>query len=290
MPVGKHTTPPVTRQSCPLCGRRGLRRLRRYSQPRLLRCDCGLVFTEQEPSSDELAAHYAQYTVHPLSELTERRYQEWLGFFESFRDRNQILDVGCGSGQFLKVAQAAGWAASGTEYPGHLLDHLRTEGISATRGLSALPDGGFDVITVIEVIEHVADPRDTIEQVVRLLRPGGLAYLTTPNFASLSRRAFGPRWPVIEYPEHLTYWTPGTLRRALSEHGLLPKAIETTGFSVSLAKSALTGKTQTPGRPEDQSFRERIETHQTAKRLINRALTSARLGDALKVYAVKPGA
>ena len=64
-----------------------------------------------------------------------------------------------------------------------------------------------------------------------MLRSGGGAYLTTPNFASLTRRVLGPRWRIISYPEHLRYFTGPTLVQAALETGFEVARVSSSGIS-----------------------------------------------------------
>ena len=77
----------------------------------------------------------------------------------------------------------------------------------------------FDVVVMFEVIEHLFDPRLVLEQVQRLLRPGGTLVLSTPNFNALSRFALGNSWAVLSPAEHLYYFTRDSLRALLQAAG-----------------------------------------------------------------------
>ena len=79
-----------------------------------------------------------------------------------------------------------------------------------------------DIVTLFEVIEHLADPVKFLKRAEEVVKPGGLVYLTTPNYDSLDRRILGVTWPVI-HREHLSYFTPETLHSMLREN---------TGFHV----------------------------------------------------------
>ena len=80
-------------------------------------------------------------------------------------------------------------------------------------------DDYFDVITSFEVIEHINEPTQDLDCVKSIVRKGGLVYVTTPNFNSISRSILGSRWNVVEYPEHLCYYTPDTLSRLFKNKG-----------------------------------------------------------------------
>jgi 2-polyprenyl-3-methyl-5-hydroxy-6-metoxy-1,4-benzoquinol methylase len=222
--------------SCPICGTGDARPLAGYSFAHLVQCrNCRLVFAGREPSDQELAANYSRYPrIDHVSAVTRTRYRALLEGFGLYRRTNRILDIGCGLGFFLEEAQAAGWKAYGSEF------EARAVQINCNKGLrcfqapvtpTTFGDLQFDVITAFEVVEHLRDLAAEAHLIASLLRPGGLFYCTTPNFASLSRRLLRNRWVVINYPEHLIYFTPSTLRRWLAGFGLRSVKLTTTGFT-----------------------------------------------------------
>jgi SAM-dependent methyltransferase len=203
---------------------------------------------------------------------------------------NRLLDVGCGAGFFLDEARARGWRVCGTEYSERALALARGRGHEVTQAPVAV-DGfeanSFDVVTAFEVFEHVKDPLSEAAVLARVLRPGGLLYCTTPNFNSVSRRALGPGWSVIEYPEHLWYFTPRTLRRWLERSGFVTQSIESSGISLSRLQSA--GRRTETGAASWTGTDERVRSTIEHSRLLrigkagaNHLLSAVGAGDTLK--------
>lgn len=275
---------------CILCGSPRLVPLSRYQRAHLVRCeDCSMVFAARIPTEDELARHYHDYG-HAWcdSSITRHRYRELLVGFEPNRSTNRILDFGCGAGFFLEEARAHGWEAYGTEYSGFALEVARSkqlEVVAAPIGSDTFAEGFFDVVTAFEVFEHVRDPRDKVDLIAHLLRSGGLLYCTTPNFNALTRRVLGPRWNVIDYPEHLCYFTPRTLRRCLTGIGLVAESIRSTGVSLSWLRGQTVSVENGHVSSADEEIRALIETSpllRATKHAANAVLSGTGMGDTLK--------
>ena len=81
------------------------------------------------------------------------------------------------------------------------------------------PDETFDVVTMLDVIEHLSDPASSLRKIYRLLKPGGWLYVVTPNFDSIPRRILGANWGIITPEHHLYYFTENTLREMIATAG-----------------------------------------------------------------------
>jgi 2-polyprenyl-3-methyl-5-hydroxy-6-metoxy-1,4-benzoquinol methylase len=278
---------------CPLCGSAETGVLgEEYRHAYLVQCQqCGLVYGERIPSLQELNDHYGKYPRNTsISPLTIKRYEELLEQFEPYRRTNRLLDVGCGDGHFLEVAKRKGWTVYGTEYTSEAVNVGRAKGIEMHEGLiqSFTAAGEFDVITSFEVLEHITDGNEHAAAIARLLRKGGLFYFTTPNFNALSRKWLGGKWKIIEYPEHLTYYTAQTAEKLLVKAGLQRLQIISTGITLRQFPSG-----ENHYASSEEQLRNSIESSgslRLLKSFINYWLTLLNLGDSLKGYFVKAGA
>lgn len=137
-----------------------------------------------------------------------------------------VLDVGCGDGRFLAALQARGAAhVTGLETD-PVAAHLARRRTSATIIEGALetadlPDAGFDLVSLLHVLEHVPDPRQTLAHAWRVLRPGGALLLAQPNAASWEARLFGRAWYHLDLPRHLWGFGPHALVRLVEESGFV---------------------------------------------------------------------
>lgn len=261
------------------------------------RCaSCGLAFLWPPPSDATLEALYGAYygadntVLHPI---TAARYHEILQRLETGRGQGRLLDVGCGAGQFLEVARARGWRAEGTEISTSASPFLQDRGVTVHRG--ELPDlildHDYDAVTLFEVIEHFRRPQKYLEAARALLRPGGWVYLTTPNFDGMSRRLLGGRWRVMA-PEHLAYYSPPTLRRALASAAFIDVRVRSKNLDVVDLSHKLFSKSDPPAGHsnivETTSLREKMEARagiSWAKRTANHVLGLTGTGDTLEAFA-----
>ncbi|GJM44691.1 MAG: hypothetical protein DHS20C21_15330 [Gemmatimonadota bacterium] len=156
----------------------------------------------------------------------------------------RLLDVGCGSGRFLRKMQALGWDVEGVELDEEAVAIARHSGLTVHAGelrAGLLPDSSFDAITLNHVIEHVPSPRETLSLCARALRPGGRLVVATPNVEGWGHRRFGDKWFHLDVPRHLFLFGPETLRQCMVQAGLEVVHAGTASRSASLVWAARHG-------------------------------------------------
>lgn len=275
-------------------------------QSPLYRCsDCRVVHWGRVWEPEKAIEYYRDYYAGKPPEydpITEKRYDAILDWFERLTSPGRLLDVGCGIGHFLTVAESRGWQAVGLEVSAsalQLLTHLKSErrwrfqvhGEDLLR--ADFPEGSFRAVTLFEVLEHLIDPMANLRGIHTLLEPGGLLYLSTPNFDSLSRYALAGRWRVIT-EEHLYLFNPGTLITCLEAAGFHPVRVLTKNVDVPeiLAKWRRRRQPREPVNtfPATWAFRRTIEGSTWLRWLkagANEALRLSRLGETIEALAVK---
>lgn len=240
---------------CAVCG--SVRRLLRFERPyqlrslseagafaattdeftgygRVVRCaDCAHLYTCPRPTAAALLRGYADCADEAyLAESSSRSINAHLSLntIKRLVPSGRLLEAGSSVGYFLNAArvdfEVAGlepsqWACRIARERFKLDCH--PEALETTERFSP---GSFDVVAMIDVIEHLTEPRAALRAAARLLARGGVLYLVTPDSASLSARLLGPYWWGLR-PAHVQYFSEGGLRRLLGE----------LGFSVVLAKS-----------------------------------------------------
>lgn len=281
---------------CLICNSGGLHPLKGYERHDLAVCDaCGFVFMYRIPTVEELTEHYKTYSYTGSPGVnTLISFQKLLDEFEPFRETNNILDFGCGRGWFLDEAKKRGWNVYGTEFSADAIALCEQKGIVMKQGdlLSSDFNGvRFDVVFCSEVIEHVNDPVPQLQSMYKVLRPGGCLYLTTPNFNCYLRYQFGPDYNIVEYPEHLCYFTKKTMDMALQKAGFVKKSLRTTGISLSRAAgSQHTGTIQATVKQKDENLRRAMNSNRMLnllKETANAALTITGLGFTIKAMYLK---
>lgn len=230
---------PRPRAACNHCGSRETRLVARIDGYTLERCAaCDLAFITDPPSDADLAAMYQasnnyHSTLHdPASDDSARMAEvarAHLRFVERYAKGGMLLDIGCSTGLFLNEARRRGFDGAGVEFSASSAQFARDHfGLSVTDGdIHAVDDaeGALDIVTMFDVIEHVRDPARDIAAAHRLLRPGGLFILSTPNIDGLFPRASEPLarplgyWPHIEPPWHLYQFSVRTLSAMLEARG-----------------------------------------------------------------------
>jgi len=272
----------------------------------LLRCtNCHLVFDYRQPSIEELSRHYMMYsyaTLKKCPDATIHSFRRLLSKFEIYRQKNLILDIGCGQGDFLIEANKHGWRSYGTEYSSAALELCKARGLTVFREpiyLGKFAELKFDIITSFEVIEHIQNQRSLFEIAQKLLRPGGILYITTPNFNALLRYLEKEEFKMICYPEHLCFYTRRSLRHLAEQYQFRPLKIATTGLDPIRLRAQLSRlihrkrKYTEPFRYYNSgidSFRDRVESNKVlsfAKILANNLLTWTGTGDTLKGWFIK---
>lgn len=136
----------------------------------------------------------------------------------------RVLDIGCGFGESLGYHRARGCDAHGVEADANILRVAERHGLSVRHGLFNADHyalGTFDVVTLDQVIEHMADPLHGLQGICQVLRPGGLLVLSTPNADGWGARVFGRRWIHWHAPYHLQFFSRDSMARAAASAGFV---------------------------------------------------------------------
>lgn len=220
--------------TCPLCSPETHTKLRvQFGVFRVMTCTgCGLDFLSPRLTERAILNLYSNESYYK-SEVIGLGYDEYIearpNWLKTFKRRlneimryqapGKLLDVGCGPGFFLEVAQSRGYEVYGIDPSEYIVQQARLRfGNRIRKGtLETIdyPTEEFDLVTAFDTFEHIYQPVEWLRIVHRILRPNGLLAITTPDSTSLLARLSGRRWVSYKIPEHVFYWSPAPMRRAL---------------------------------------------------------------------------
>jgi SAM-dependent methyltransferase len=138
---------------------------------------------------------------------------------------SRVLDVGCGRGVLLSSLADRGFEVHGFEISAAAAagaDKRATIRIGSELADARYPDALFDEVIIWHVLEHLSDPRGTLIEIRRILKPGGRLIVAVPNYSSLQSRWSGPAWFHLDLPRHLYHFPLAGLRRLLMDTGFSP--------------------------------------------------------------------
>jgi len=223
---------------CDFCGQANTRLLYKKfdniskTNYNILRCkNCGLVYTNPRLDPEEFVKFYspAYYGSNKDSKTREKYQLDKIKKVERFKKSGKILDIGCGSGDFLLLAIEKGWEAYGIEISKEVTENLRKilgSNIFVGKSENApFQEEYFDVITLWHVLEHLVSPLNVIRKIRWWLKKNSLLIVAVPNFNSLQSRLFKEKWFHLDMPRHLYHFTPSVLGRKLEEEGFKVKRI-----------------------------------------------------------------
>jgi SAM-dependent methyltransferase len=192
----------------------------------IVRCrSCGHMQLARFPSAEELERAYeaAESDAYIEEEEGQRATaRRTLTLIERHAGRGALLDLGCWVGFLLDEARARGWETMGVEpsafASAYARDRLGLEVLGADLFGADLGGRRFQAVVLGDVIEHLVDPGAALEQITRLLAPGGVLVLLLPDAGSRLARTMGARWWSV-IPTHVQYFTRRSLALLLERHG-----------------------------------------------------------------------
>ncbi|MEW6618108.1 MAG: class I SAM-dependent methyltransferase [bacterium] len=210
--------------------------------------NCGFIYLDPQPDENAIQEFYPKEyfnSQHPQGyhDLIARKddvinyrlkaIMELVNLLCS--GKGKLLEVGCALGYFLELAQASGWEAQGIELSpwasAYAQEKTKVKVSSGKLEDIKFPDSYFDVIVMIELIEHTQNPLLFLKEVERILKPDGMILLTTPNSKSIHHKIWKRKFQEIFFiPEHLFLFSIPTIKRLLELSDLKPIHLETKTY------------------------------------------------------------
>jgi len=243
----------------------------------------GFLVTTPLPDSSELAKYYQtdEYISHTDTKrnLFEKVYhlvreyaiKNKIVLINTEQEKGSLLDVGCGTGDFLYAAKNNGWSVLGIE-PN---EDARTKANSKinnsvfdTSKLESLSADSFDVITLWHVLEHLPNLEEQIQVFKKLLKPNGILIIAVPNHNSFDAKYYNEFWAAWDVPRHLWHFSQNSIKKLFGKFQIeLNKTIpmKFDSFYVSLlSEKYKTGK-QNPLKAFWIGFRSNLKAKSTSE-------------------------
>jgi 2-polyprenyl-3-methyl-5-hydroxy-6-metoxy-1,4-benzoquinol methylase len=202
----------------------------------VVRClQCSLLRQNPRLKWESLSHYYRDnYVSHPLLvrdipslwKRIDKRYGPWkrLRAVERYQKEGHLLEVGCGTGNFLEEALRSGkWQVTGIEpnprAARYVQEKLQAPIYNDLFQETSLPDETFDVVVMWNVLEHMQDPIQAIKAARSLLKENQWLVFSIPNLNSLEARVFGRYWVGWDLPRHLYFFPQALLKTILNEMG-----------------------------------------------------------------------
>lgn len=196
---------------------------------------CHFKFTNPRPELNKLGDYYKseEYISHSNTSkgLINYTYQlvrkftllKKLQLISKFYKTGFLLDIGCGTGEFLNICKNAKWNVLGIE-PDQSTRKKAIESynlnVQPEDYLKSIPSSNFEIITMWHVLEHVPFLNERIEEIKRLIKPNGIIIIAVPNCNSLDAKIYREDWAAYDLPRHLYHFTPKDIERIFKKHDL----------------------------------------------------------------------
>lgn len=220
----------ISLENCPICGinkTKEFLQLQDYFLTKkdfsIVKCEsCGFRYTDPRPSEEAIGAYYDsdEYISHSNAKkgLINTIYQivrnysinKKVELVKKYQKQGKVLDIGCGTGEFLNALTKNGFNSFGIEpnimarnqaVKNYLLD------IKEEREILNFQNSSFDVISMWHVLEHVYNLDDRVEQIKRILKPDGVLVVAVPNPDSYDAQKYEEYWAAYDVPRHLYHFS-----------------------------------------------------------------------------------
>ena len=221
----------IDKIDCPVCGNDSFSHLFTKQDEPFVRCNkCHLILINPRPDFAQVVDTYdSAYSEHYIKKGDKKlkRCARWVRRLQRrFGQRGRWRDVGCSAGFVVAAAQRAGFDAYGVELEAGAVEYARRSlGLEqvkeGTLEQQAYPSEYFDVISLYDVIEHVPDLNALVSELKRIIKPGGIVEIRTPDVAHWQTPDDLSTWKEVKPSEHLYYFSAPTLEQLFLNNGLV---------------------------------------------------------------------
>lgn len=220
--------------TCPACDATAVAKIGHAGVCDLWRCACGLVFADRATWRDPYSSRDYYDPVNQPVEAYPLRVtateRDRIASVRRFIQTGRLLDFGGGIGKTALAAHAVGFSVLVLEDSHKAVSDGKTHHpeIAWLEGKTIpddIEDGSLDAVTLFHVLEHLTDPRSTLKQIHRKLRPGGLLVIEVPNWGSHMRRLRGLHWQFV-LDHHVNHFNATSLTSLVEKSGFVRCAVE----------------------------------------------------------------
>lgn len=190
-----------------------------------------MLITDPQPSLDSLYKYYESdaYISHTDSKkgivsflyqiIKKNAIQSKVSLIKKLnKETGTLLDIGAGTGDFLKHAENKGWTIQGVEPNASARKLALQKGVSLTETLDEFRGKQFDVVTLWHVLEHLPNLEETIKKIEDLVMPGGILIIAVPNFKSFDSQHYQSFWAAFDVPRHLWHFSKNSMNTLFSKN------------------------------------------------------------------------
>jgi SAM-dependent methyltransferase len=234
--------------NCPVCGGTAFKDTLQATdhtvsleQFNIVSCEsCGFMFTNPRPSKEQIGRYYQSSAYISHSDTSKGLVNKLYKFartltlaskyrlIKPYLGNQKLLDIGAGTGYFLKYCSDKGIMAEGVEPDADaraLADKQHRLRLNGEEYLEKYPDENFSVITMWHVLEHVHDLNNRILEIRRLLKQDGRLFVAVPNHNSADAHHYKAFWAAYDVPRHLYHFDPESIQKLFEKHGFVLDAI-----------------------------------------------------------------
>ena len=195
-----------------------------------------ILITSPQPSAENLPKYYEsnEYISHTDSKkglvsflyqlVKKNALQKKISLITSLNlGTGSLLDIGAGTGDFLKQAKKKSWKIAGVEPNESARELAQEKEIDLKERISDFEGEKFDVITLWHVLEHLPDLEETISTIEKLVKPGGILIVAVPNYKSFDAKHYKSNWAAYDVPRHLWHFSRKSMELIFSKDMELEK-------------------------------------------------------------------
>lgn len=192
-----------------------------------------LLKTYPQPSLDKLPSYYESqdYISHTDSKITwfeklyhfirRRAIKQKVRLIEYCNgEKGRVLDIGCGTGDFLAEAHLAQWKTFGIEPNEKAAILSKSKGLCLAKSTADFEDHFFDVVTMWHVLEHIPNLEEQLSELKRIIKPTGTIIVAVPNFKSFDAKYYGKFWAAYDVPRHLWHFSKTAIQKLFAANHL----------------------------------------------------------------------